>query len=211
MEDWERLEPLGNIPVNAALLKTIFSDYASPSNKIEELCRRGFLLRVKRGLYVVAPKISHRQPDRFLIANHIYGPSYISFETALEAHGMIPEAVYETKSATSRHAKEYNSELGRYSYFSVPEEYFGIGIDISGTEAGSYLIASPEKALCDLLMLSSNLRIQSARAMRDFLDGFLRVDMDIVAGFNADIVLACLETGRKRITLTQLLEVVRNG
>ena len=209
--DWERLEPLGNIPVDAALLKTIFSDYASSSNKIEELCRRERLLRVKRGLYIVAPKISRKTIDKMLVANHLYGPSYVSFETALESHGMIPEAVYEIRSATTNRAKQYDSALGRYSYFRVPEEYFGVGIQIAGTEEGRYLIASPEKALCDFLMLSSNLRIQSSRAMKDFLENFMRVDMGVVAGFDEDIVRACIETGRKKMTLARLLEVMRNG
>ena len=209
--DWERLEPLGNTPVDAALLKAVFAGFASPSNKIEELCRKGLLIRVKRGLYVVAPRISRKTINRMLVANHLYGPSYISLETALEIHGMIPEAVYEVRSATPGRAKEYNGGLGRYLYFRVPQEYFKIGIQIAGGEMGRFLIASPEKALCDLLMLSNNLRIQSSRAMREYLRDFLRLDMGIVAGFDPDTVRACIETGRKKTTLAQLLEVVQNG
>lgn len=211
MEDWERLEPLGNIPVDAGLLRMIFADYASPSNKIEELCRRGYLYRARRGLYVVSSKISRKPISRFLIANHLYGPSYVSLETALAEHDMIPEAVFEIRSVAPGRAKQYDSALGRFSYSHVPEEYFKTGINLAGSGESRYLIASPEKALCDLLMLSSNLRIQSEGAMRNYLESFLRVDMDIVAGFDVDIVRACIETGRKQATLKQLLEVVMNG
>ena len=82
---------------------------------------------------------------------------------------------------------------------------------MAGPESCSYMIASPEKALCDYLMLLDNLRIQSTQSMRDFLEDFLRVDMDIVADFDPDIIKACIETGRKKTTLTQLYEVVQNG
>jgi tagatose-1,6-bisphosphate aldolase len=85
-----------------------------------------------------------------------------------------------------------------------------VGINISGTDKGRYLIASPEKALCDLLMLTDNLRIQSAGAMRDYLENFMRIDMDIIAEFDLDIIRECIETGRKKTTLSQLLEVA-NG
>ena len=209
--DWEKLEPLGGIPVDAALLKTIFSDHASPSNKIEELCRKGLLTRVRRGLYTVAPKISHKPIERLLVANHLYGPSYVSFETAMEFHGMIPERVFTVVSSTPRRTKRYSTELGRYQYNHVPPEYFRVGIKLESSETGNYMIASPEKALCDYLMLLSNLRIQSTQSMRAFLEDFLRIDMDIVASFDTHIIRACIETGRKKITLTQLLEVVQNG
>ena len=209
--DWERLEKLGNIPAPAALLQNLFSDYASPSNKIEELCRKGLLLRVRRGLYIVATKVSHKLIERGLVANHLYGPSYVSYETAMEAHGMIPERVYTVRSATLGRTKRYNTELGRYEFFRVPMEYFRVGIQMAGPVNGRYLIASPEKALCDYLMLLEKLRIQSTQSMRDFLEDFLRVDMDIVAGFDPDIIKACIETGRKKLTLTQLLKVVQNG
>jgi len=211
MEDWERLEIFGSVPVGTSLLKDVFSDYASPSNKIEEMCRRGLLTRVRRGLYVVAPKISHKPLSKFIIANHIYGPSYVSLETALEYHGLIPEAVYQIRSVTPFRAKRYDSVLGRFLYFRVPEDYFQTGILIEGDDDGRYLIASPEKALCDLLMLTKDLRIQSLHSMREYLENFMRVDMDIVFGFNTDIVERCIETGRKKTTLAQLLEVIKNG
>ena len=209
--DWERLETLGNIPIDAALLHNLFSDYASPSNKIEELCRKGLLLRARRGLYIVATKISHKLIEPGLVANHLYGPSYVSFETAMEFHGMIPERVFTVKSATPGRTKLYNTELGRYEFLRVPMEYFRAGIRMAGPESCSYMIASPEKALCDFLMLSANLRIQSLQSMRDFLENFMRIDMDIVVGFDPEIIMACIETGRKKTTLTQLLGVVQNG
>jgi hypothetical protein len=212
MRNYERLENLGNIPVDTAVLSALYSDYASPSGKIEAMCRQDLLHRVRKGLYVVAPEISRKQITRELIANHLYGPSCISFETALEIHGMIPEAVYEVKSATVRRSKSYDTTLGRFSYLRVPEDYFRIGVGMEETGYGGYyLLASPEKALCDTLMLTRGLRIQSGKAMLSYLEEFLRLDMDILEGFDLDILRGCIETGRKAETLSKLLEVVRHG
>jgi len=211
MEDWEKLREFGNVPVDVALLKKVFSDYASPSNKIEELCRRGLILRARRGLYVVAPRVSHKEVSRFLLANHMYGPSYISLETALEYHGLIPEAVYEIRSVTPYRGKEYDTMFGRFLYRSVPIGYFKVGITMEGTDEQRCLMASPEKALCDLLMLTNDLRIQSARAIREYLEGFLRIDMERIADFDTDTITECINAGRKKTTLVRLLEAIKNG
>ena len=99
----------------------------------------------------------------------------------------------------------------RRIYLSVPEEYFKTGVIIAGMEEQRYLIATPEKALCDLLILTPGLRIQSAGAMYEYLEAFLRFDMDKVAAFDLDIVKECIETGRKKTTLYQLAEVIKRG
>jgi len=108
-------------------------------------------------------------------------------------------------------AKKYDTAIGRYSYYCVPEDYFGTGIRIAGAEDARYLLASPEKALCDFLMLSAGLRIQSAGAMLAYLENFLRADMGTIAVFDTEIIKECIEKGRKKTTLSQLLEVVKNG
>jgi len=169
------------------------------------------ILRARRGLYVVAPRVSRKEVDKFLLANHIYGPSYISLETALEYHGLIPEAVYEVRSVTPFRGKEYDTMFGRFLYRSVPKGYFKTGISMTGTDEQRYLMASPEKALCDLLMLTSDLRIQSARAMREYLEGFLRIDMERVASFDQAVVMECINIGRKKTTMERLLEVIKDG
>ena len=54
--------------------------YARPRDKITGLLRRGDIIRVKKGLYVFGEKYRQRPYSRELLANLIYGPSYISQE-----------------------------------------------------------------------------------------------------------------------------------
>lgn len=77
------LEQFGNIPLNYHALSSVFGGYKSPADKFSLLEKEGSLIRLKKGLYVVSPEISRVPISRELIANHIYGPSYISLESAL--------------------------------------------------------------------------------------------------------------------------------
>ena len=73
--------------------------------KIARMLESGELISLRRGLYA-----SRRDLDPHCLAGPIYGPSYLSFETAMAWHGMIPEAVREIVSATMRRRR-----LGRRS------------------------------------------------------------------------------------------------
>jgi predicted transcriptional regulator of viral defense system len=83
----EELEQLGIIPAGYAVLRSLFSDYCSPRNKIANLEQAGKIIRLKRGMYVVSPKISKQVLSVELIANHIYGPSYVSMESDRNLQG----------------------------------------------------------------------------------------------------------------------------
>jgi len=87
--------------VDTAMLRQALSRYLSPDDKIGGMVRRGELIRVRKRLYVVA--LGYRQSPLSLeiLANTLYGPSYLSLEYALSWYGMIPERVSElTRSAS---------------------------------------------------------------------------------------------------------------
>src|SRR5687767_9428916 len=90
-------------PLSHQLLVSIFKEYERPNDKIYQLAKEGVIQSVKKGLYVAGPALNvDRKPEPFLLANHILGPSYVSVETALAYHGLIPERVYEIASMTTR-------------------------------------------------------------------------------------------------------------
>lgn len=101
------LSDIGNIPVDFAFLKSIFPNYKSVNNKISELEKSGKIIRLKKGMYVVSSKESGKLLSMELIANHIYGPSYVSMESALCYYGLIPESVYIMRSMTTKHSKGF--------------------------------------------------------------------------------------------------------
>jgi hypothetical protein len=209
MDDRDVLERFGAVPLEYSALREVYRGYASPAGKVAELCKKGYLTRIKRGLYSVSPKIARKPVDEMLIANHLCGPSYVSLQTALEYHGLIPEAVYTVISVTPKRSKNYNTPFGRFEYLTVPMAYYKIGIDLSGNQNGyTFLIASPEKALCDMIVLTRGLRIRSSKAMFEYLAEDMRIDLDEVKGFDREIVRECMDAGGKPSSLKYFLEII---
>jgi predicted transcriptional regulator of viral defense system len=58
--------------------------------------KSGLLRRLRRGLYAVEGEL----PSQYALANRLYRPSYISMETALSYHHLIPETVYSMTAVT---------------------------------------------------------------------------------------------------------------
>ena len=208
----DRLKNLGVIPVNQNILYSLYDNLKFPENKLVDLERKGCIVKIRRGLYVVSKKVHNREISSELVANHLYGPSYVSFETALAHYGLIPERVYATRSVSMKMYKIYNTPLGQFEYLKMPAPYFQIGISQKMIDNSyCYLIASPEKALCDLVLCTNNLRLQSAKAMNEYLEEDLRFEMSALASFNVSIVEQCLKFDRKKTELTQLLKLLSYG
>jgi hypothetical protein len=209
MSDEAILEKLGSVPIHYGTLRLLYKDYRSPADKISELAREGKLIRLKRGLYVVPPKISRRPMENELIANHLYGPSYVSLYWALQHYSLIPEAVYTVQSVTPKRRQTFNTPIGCFTYSFVPVNYYRIGIrQAAAAIEGNYLIASPEKALCDVLALTKKLQIRSRKEMREYLEENLRIDLDDIACFDTEIIRECEEAGQKRVSLKNLRELI---
>ena len=208
----ERLRNIGVIPINKDVLYSLFSDLKRPDEKASELERKELIIRIKRDLYVVSKKVHDQEISSELVANHLYGPSYISLDSALSYYGLIPERVYSTYSVCAKLHKLFQTPLGRFEYIKMPERYFPIGIHqeiINNSYA--FLIAAPEKALCDKISASKNLKIQSTKAMHVYLEEDLRFDMPALTSFDVNIIRRCIEFGRKKVELTQLLKLLQNG
>ena len=115
---------------------------------LERYTKQGAVLRLRNGLY----SLPWNKPTGMLIANALYRPSYISYETALSHYHIIPETVYSVTSATTRRTKEIEAGDVGYTYHSIKREAFtGYRTVKIGDEV--VLMAEPEKALCDFLFL----------------------------------------------------------
>lgn len=204
------IEQFGIIPIDFAALATIFSDHKFPKDKISTLEKKGDLIRLKKGNYVVSPKIHNQAISKELIANHLYGPSYISFESALSFHSLIPERVHTTRSMTIKRSRKFSTPLGNFEYIFAKKKYFEIGIqqEIINNEY-AFLIASPEKALCDIIVVTPRLRIQSVKAMQIFLEEDMRIDFSVIEHFNIEIIKQCIASGKKKTVLTQLYKLLK--
>lgn len=210
MTDIEILKQFGITPINKATLKLAFAEYKSIKDKIAALEQSGFLIRLKRGLFVVAPIVHNQVFSKELIANHIYGTSYISLQSALSFYGLIPERVHTVCSISIKRSRSFQTPIGNFDYSSVPTSYFSIGLrqEIINNEY-AFLIASPEKALCDMIVQTSGLKLQSIKAMRTYLEKDLRVDLSMIEHYDIEIIKQCIEQNRKSRELTLLYKLLQ--
>ena len=114
------IRQFAEVPLNQQLIMDVLKDYKRPFAKINRLIKNGELIVLRRGLFVPGPKTNIAQPEPFLVANHLRGPSYISLESALSYWRLIPERVYEICSVTIKSTRIYKTEIGRFSYPMYP-------------------------------------------------------------------------------------------
>ena len=167
------------------------------------------MIRLKRGLYVVDSKVSGKPVNACLCANHIYGPSYVSLQWALRWYGLIPERVYTMTSVTTKHTRMFENALGRFTYEQVKPDYFAIGVNNIEADGVSFLMASREKALCDLILHDSYLPQQSVKGLWQYLEEDIRFDVDELPSFDIGIVEACAQQGRKENILNNLIKILK--
>ena len=134
------------------LLSHEYRDYSNIYNKIAFEEKRNNLIKLKRGLYE-----TNKDANPLTIANALLAPSYISFETALAYHGMIPERVYTIKSASFKKnkKKQYKNYFGLFLYQDINPNAYPYGIDEIDIDGKKVLMASREKALLDMLSVIS--------------------------------------------------------
>lgn len=191
------------------MLYDSFRYLASPADKIRALEKSGDIIRLKRGLYVVSGEMTGRPIDARLCANHIYGPSYVSLQWALRWYGLIPEQVHIMSSMTTLHTRRFENKLGTFEYFHVPASYFSIGLRMVEYDGTSCIMASPEKALCDSIIHDLKRPPQSMKGLAEYLEEFLRFDMDALADFDTDIIEECAAQGLKTQTLRNLYRIIK--
>ncbi len=114
--------------------------------------KAGKTYQIRRGLYSIAPPYRKKQPHPFLVANFLQRASYVSLQSALAFYGLIPEVVTSTTSVSTGRPERLDTPLGIYEFRHLKTELlFGYQmIDLGGQRA---LVATPEKALLDLIYL----------------------------------------------------------
>lgn len=200
---------LGNVPVQNGAIAACFQHLASPSEKIRALEKDGQLIRLKRGLYVVSDEVSGKPVNACLCANHIYGPSYVSLHWALRWYGLIPERVHTMTSVTTKRSRMFENSLGRFTYEQVKPEYFAIGVNSIEEDGVTFMMASREKALCDMILHDTYLPPQSVKGLWQYLEEDIRLDVDELSTFDVSIIEACAKLGKKENILNNLIKILK--
>ena len=150
--------------------------YAQPRMKISGMLSKGDIVRIKKGLYILGESLRRRPFCRELLANLIYGPSYVSLEYALHYHGLTPERAETLTSVTCGRSRTFDTPVGTFSYRMIPLEAFRTGMDRVELDDGrSFLIAVPEKALADRIVADRGAGITTQKELHDYLLSSLRI------------------------------------
>lgn len=123
---------------------------------ISRSLKRKDILPLKRGLYASTDFYNKNKNDisySFYIANILRTPSYISSWTALQYYDLTTEAIHIITSVTPKVTRAYETKIGNFAYQSVQKELFSDFALIKGRF--NFFIASPSKALFDLLYLKT--------------------------------------------------------
>jgi hypothetical protein len=178
----------------------LLRDYANPRDCISRMVKTGDLIRLKNGFFVIANKIKDKPVPYAQIANLLYGPSYLSFEWALSYYGLIPEGVYVMTSTSFTRPKEFSTPLGTFSYTFLNKTRYRVGIDQQKNSAGNFLIATPEKALADLVHVKSK-KLESKDLLRDLVEG-RRIEESQLKNLNKQHLLEIAQAYRSQAVST---------
>lgn len=134
------------------------ADAGDVARQLSRWVADGRLVRLRRGLYAFggAEAAIRRRLDPYEIANRLVPGSYVSLGSVLSRAGVIPEYVPVTTSVTTGRPGRRVTPLGAFVYRHVRTSLFwGFETDTLPSGARAY-VATPEKALIDLLYLRSD-------------------------------------------------------
>ena len=203
------MEQLGNIPVTAAALESLFPNIKGGNQKIRLLERDKQVIRLKRGLYVCSPEVTSVALSTELIANHLYTPSYVSMSSALRYYGLIPEEVYVMQSMTLKHSRDFDTPVGRFEYTRISKDAFSVGVTSIRKTEYAFVIATPEKALCDLIANSPGVNLRYPKEAAQYLEEDIRMELDDFRQMDPAILETYANVGKKADSIRTLLKLLK--
>ena len=202
------LTELGNIPVSSSTILSLYPDLKSKRTKIATLEKANEIIRLKRNMFIVNPDETGMKLSTGLIANHLLAPSYVSMQSALRYYGLIPEVVYTMQSMTFKAARNFNTPVGNFHYQHISKEAYPIGLAQIKEGNVVYIMATPEKALCDLLANMPGVNLRFKKEALTFLEYDLRFDMERFLTFDRTILEEYAKVGKKATSVRTIIKLL---
>jgi predicted transcriptional regulator of viral defense system len=175
MEFTSLLDIVGNEPVfESGILLAGGVDPNDVRRQLSRWTKAGRLYQLRRGLYALALPFQKVKPHPFVVANRMMRGSYISLQSALRYYDLIPDVVPVTTSVTTGRPNRWETPLGVYAFRHVKIELFSGYRLIDLGDNQQAFVATPEKALLDLIHLQpggdapeylQELRLQNLEAL----------------------------------------------
>jgi hypothetical protein len=162
--------------------------YKNPRVKLNHILKIEALIRVKKGIYILGKRFARQPYSSEVLANMIYGPSYVSLEWACQYYRLIPEKVTTVTSVTTQRTRKFQTPLGLFTYDHVPIRAFPVGVSmIKFSDNQQALVASKEKALSDLLVIRRG-SFSSEKHFKEVLFEDLRVEEEDLDSLNLELL-----------------------
>ncbi len=193
----ELREKIPNDIFTALELHSLLGGYRNKAAKVSSLLHRGEIVQIRRGLYTFAAPLCRETLACGVLANRIYGPSYVSEDFALSFHGLIPEMPAVVTSIAMGRSRKFINDFGIFSYRYCRSQAYPIGVIAVGEGQNRFLIATPEKALFDKVFFDRRFDGGDPEA---YLFQDLRLDTDKSKQFDKQLLalLAPFMCGRLR-------------
>lgn len=148
LDAYTTLARLGPTLTTAEAAAALHVPVSSASRLLPGLAERGLVLRLRHGLWATGPL----PVDPLRLAAEVTRPhpAYVSFASALNAHGMIDQRPRQVTLASLDRARRIVTAVATYAVHHLPPQLFGGWIDRDGV-----LLATPEKAIVDLAYVSA--------------------------------------------------------
>jgi hypothetical protein len=184
-------------------LLNCLKNYSRPRDKISDLLQKGVIIRVKKGLYIFGERYRTKPYSREILANLIFGPSYISLDYALQHYGFIPERVEAVTSVSTGRFRRFTTPVGLFTYRMIPLQAYRIGMDrVDIGDGRAFLMATPEKALADKLYDGRGTGIKTQRELNEYLKESLRIDSAVLRELRPttlDTIARCYRSHKIRL------------
>ncbi len=130
-----------------------YEDDGAKRRFVSQLSRAGWPVRIKKGLYQVAADIGSLGTvtiSRYAIAQYLSPGSYVSFEAALQFHGLHDQLLQTTTSVGLQQRASATLEGYTYRFVKTTEQYY-FGFEERVLDGQTAQIATVEKALIDMV------------------------------------------------------------
>ena len=126
---------------------------ADVRRQVDRWVKSAKVIQLRRGVYMLNEPYVKSSPHPFIVANMLKKASYVSLQSALAHYGMIPEFVPVTTSVTTGRPETLSTPAGRFQFRHVATSLFSGFAEIEVAPGQHALLATPYKALVDLLYL----------------------------------------------------------
>ena len=110
---------------------------------------------------------------------------------------------------TLKHAKVFDTPLGRFEYTHISRKAFSVGLSSVKNDGYAFIIATPEKALCDLIANSTNVNLRYLKDAETYLEEDIRMERDNFKQMNAGIFEEYIKVGKKADSIRTLLKLLK--